>query len=134
MKASGVMTRDVKWVSSDTSLQEAYATMTALNIRHLPVVELGKLRGIVSDRDLLLRAQKTNDGDLVMAKLAVGEVMTLNPVTCRLDDSVATLARLMLEHGIDCIPVTSMGDELQGMVTSRDLVGLAGVLDTLPEA
>lgn len=133
MKVSGVMTREVRWASSDMSLQEAYGVMSELNIRHLPVVECGRLCGIVSDRDLLLRAHRTVEGDLVMLGLVVGEVMTVNPVTCRLDDSVATVANLMLQHGIDCVPVTGMANELQGIVTSRDLVGLAGLLDTLPE-
>lgn len=133
MKASGVMTREVKCASSDMSLQDAYRVMTDLNIRHLPVVERGRLCGIISDRDLLLRAHRNPDGSLVLSGL-VGEIMTLNPVTCRADDTVATIAQLMLEHGIDCVPVTDMGEELKGIVTSRDLVGLVGLLDSLPES
>ncbi|MBX7117238.1 MAG: CBS domain-containing protein [Myxococcaceae bacterium] len=134
MKASGVMTKEVRWASSDMTLQEAYGVMSELNIRHLPIIERGRLCGIVSDRDLLLRATRTDDGDLVLSPLVVGDVMSVNPVTCRGDDSVATVAHLMIKHGIDCVPVTDVGEELKGLITSRDLVALVGLLDTLPES
>lgn len=133
MQAGAVMTQDVSWVSSEMSLQTAHTLMQKLNVRHLPVVEQGRLRGILSDRDVLVRSQLRSDGTLQVPDVPIGEVMTPNPVTCRAEDSVATVAGLMLEHGIDSIPVTGLGEELKGLITTSDMVALLKLIDTLPE-
>ena len=61
-KISEVMTKNPVWVSSSTTLEEAMGIVTHKRVRHLPVVEDGKVRGVVSSGDLthyLLRNQSS---------------------------------------------------------------------------
>jgi CBS domain-containing protein len=58
MKASCVMTREVHCITPEGPLAQAWATLTRLRVRHLPVLFDGRLVGILSDRDLLLRARR----------------------------------------------------------------------------
>jgi acetoin utilization protein AcuB len=115
MKTSQAMTRDVVVVSPAVGVRAARRLMERMNIRHLPVVDDGKLIGIVSDRDLL-KYGPDEPG-------TCGQVMTSPPITCAPDTPVSQLATMMLEHKIDSIPVVQNG-RLTGLVTSSDLLEL----------
>ena len=114
MNTSTVMTRDVVVVSPTVPIASAARKMEVMRIRHLPVVEGGRLVGIVSDRDLVKRSPDAS----------CGEVMTAAPVTCLPDASVSHVARLMIEHKIDSIPIVNYSGTLAGLVTSTDLLSL----------
>ena len=118
MKTAAVMTRDIVVVSPNVTAPAAQSTMGRLCVRHLPVVESGRLVGIISDRDLLRRPLLTSP------PLTCGQVMTPAPVTCQASTSVGQVARSMLEHKIDCVPVVDDGGRLVGLVTSSDLLEL----------
>lgn len=133
MKASRVMTRDVTCITPDFSLERAWALMTKLSVRHLPIVFSGKLVGILSDRDLLVRAVQLEGGALRLPPLAAGEAMTPHPVSCPQATPVSKLAALMLQHRIDSIPIVSSRDELVGLVTSSDLLELLTAPDALSD-
>ena len=114
MNTSTVMTRDIVVVSRTVTVGVAARMMQKLRIRHLPVVEEGRLVGILSDRDLLKRPLDT----------LCGEAMTAAPVTCLSNASVSQVAQLMLQHKIDSIPIVSYSGALTGLVTSTDLIAL----------
>ncbi len=114
MNTSTVMTRDVVVVSPTVTAGIAARMMERLRIRHLPVVEGGRLVGILSDRDLLKHTPGTS----------CGAAMTAAPVTCSSNASVSQVAQLMLEHRIDSIPIVSYSGALTGLVTSTDLLAL----------
>ena len=117
MKTSAVMTRGIVVVSPSVSAHAALMTMGRLTVRHVPVVENGRLVGIISDRDVLRRP-------VVTPPLTCREVMTPAPVTCLADTSVGQVVRFMLEHKIDCVPVVDVDQHLVGLVTSTDLLEL----------
>ena len=114
MNTAAVMTREVVVVAPNVTVGGAARMMARLAIRHLPVVQAGRLVGILSDRDLM----KHEHG------LSCGEVMTVAPVTCSPDAPVGRVAQLMLDHKIDSIPIVSPSGALTGLVTSTDLLWL----------
>jgi acetoin utilization protein AcuB len=86
----------------------------------MPVVEGQRLVGIVSDRDILLRAVAMRD-DIVVPDVSVSEVMSRDVLTCNTESQIGHVAATMLEHKIDCLPVVNQG-ELVGLITSSDLM------------
>ncbi len=124
MKVSRVMTKDVTWVQPELPLATAWALMTHLRIRHLPVAFEGTLLGILSDRDLLVRALRSADGTYTFPQQTCGEVMTPRPVACVSSTPVSRIAALMLEHRIDSVPIVGTDNRLVGLVTSTDLLEL----------
>lgn len=127
MKALNVMTLDVATTSRDATIEQAHAVMLRLGVRHLPVVSGGTLVGILSDRDVLLCASHDGD-DFVYPQSLVEEHMSMAPVTAALHTPLAELAKLMLEHKIDALPIVLPHNELLGLVTSSDLLRVVGVL------
>ena len=124
MKVRARMTRNLVCVTPEDSLQTAFELMSEGGFRHLPVVEEGTLVGILSERDVLLAAEKNDDGTVSIPASPVREAMTPDPVTCRPSASLADVAAVMIEKKIDSIPVTGVDAELLGMVTSTDLLEL----------
>jgi CBS domain-containing protein len=124
MKASRIMTVNVTCITPETPLSKAHGIMKKLRVRHLPVVAHGGLVGILSDRDLLVRGTLQQDGTLVFPNIQAGYAMTMYPITCRAGTPVSELAALMLEHRIDSLPIVGAQNELVGLVTSTDLLGL----------
>jgi acetoin utilization protein AcuB len=136
MKASRVMSRDIHCVTPDVPLSDVWATMTALRVRHVPVLCEGRLVGILSDRDLLLRATRASDGTLSFPDMPCGEAMTAHPVAVPSTTPVSKVAALMLQHRIDSIPIVDLDGHLWGLVTSTDLIELLtepeSISDVLP--
>jgi acetoin utilization protein AcuB len=123
MRIESAMTREVIWIEPSDDLMVAHALMTGLNIRHLPVMEKGRLAGILSDRDV--RAFSTvREGLLVVPDLAVSEAMTRNVITCPLTASISDVGTKMLHNKIDCVPILHEDGTLAGLVTSSDLIQL----------
>ena len=106
--------------------------------RHLPVVDGGKLVGIISDRDLkqsMTSAALATEGparDRLLDELTAGQVMTRAVVTIGPMFGVEEAARLMATRKISALPVTEEG-RLVGIVTGTDVLHLfvraMGVLD-----
>ena len=107
-----VMTRSVVTIGPETPRSEIQRLMHEQSIRHLPVLDGGRLAGIVSDRDVRSAA-----GSLTSAR----RLMTPNPVTATPDTRVEHAARLMLEHRFGAVPVVEAG-VVVGIVTYTDLL------------
>ena len=124
------MTHDVITVSPDTSLTDAYQLMTNQKIRRLPVMENGRLTGIITLGDL--RGARPSDvGSLslweinfMIAQLTTADIMTPNPKTITPDEPVARAAQLMLQNTIGSLPVINQDDELIGIITATDIFRL----------
>lgn len=133
MKASRVMTREVHCATPDVSIARAWTMMTDLRVRHVPVLYDGRLVGILSDRDLLVRASRASDGTLTFPEVTCGEAMTTNPVAVSSTAPVSKVAALMLQHRIDSIPIVDLDGQLWGLVTSSDLIELLTEPESISE-
>jgi acetoin utilization protein AcuB len=126
------MTQEVVTVAPETTAAEALALCRMSRIRHLPVLQGGRLVGVISDRDL--RAATPTLGDPARAealqRLRVADEMARDVVTARPEDPIEDAAMAMYERKIGCLPVID-GEDLVGIVTSSDvlraLVRLVGV-------
>ena len=117
------MAREVATLSPEETAGEALALCRQRRIRHLPVVEDGRLVGIVSDRDLRSATPALGDPAraAALAEIRVGEVMVRDVVTARPDDPIDGAANAMRERRINCLPVLEE-DGLVGILTSSDVM------------
>lgn len=131
------MTPNVLTVTPDTSLLKIGKLMRDHNVRRIPVVSSdGKLKGIVSDRDVRdASPSKATTLDMyemhyLLAEIKASTIMTHNPFTVKPDDTVEMAAMLMLDHKIGGLPVIDKG-ELVGIISELDvfkaLVNITGV-------
>src|SRR3972149_11924288 len=87
MKIKDVMTKNPMTVGSDTLVLDAQKIMKENNIRRLPVVDKGKLVGIVTQHDLLEASPSPatslgiHELNYLLAKMKVKEIMKKNPIT-----------------------------------------------------
>ena len=86
------MTRDVKFVGSDARLMEAARIMKEMNIGTIPVSEGNDLKGIITDRDIVVRGVASG---LDPTGAHVGEAMSEKVVSCAEEADVSDAARLM---------------------------------------
>ena len=121
------MSKPVITVDKNDAMQRAATLMKENRIRSLPVVDKGKLCGILSDRDLK-RASASDATSLDMhellyliSKIKVADIMTRDVVTVHQDWTVEEAADLMLERKISGAPVVDDEGQLCGVITQTDL-------------
>lgn len=121
MEVGSRMTRNPVTVSTRDTLAKAKALMEAGGFRRLPVVDGGKLIGIITERDL-----RQHIGYLDATR--VDGAMSPAPMTVPPYSSVQDAARLLLQHKVGGMPVVEDG-KLVGIVTTSDL--LKALLDVI---
>lgn len=114
-----VMTEHPVTVEKLTSLAEAARVMRDADIGDVLVVEEGRLRGILTDRDIVIRAIAEN---MDPADTTVHAVCSTEPVTVRPGDGVDHAITLIRRHALRRLPVETEDGELVGVVTLGDLV------------
>ncbi len=124
------MTRSVITIDPETTLPEAHRLMTEHRVRRLPVVEQGRLVGIVTRGDIrgaeASDASSLNVWDLtyLLAKLRIREIMTRNPVTIADSATIGDAAKVMLDNRVSGLPVVDADGTLTGIITESDIFGL----------
>lgn len=131
-----IMIRNVITLYEEENLELLMEGMERYGLRHLPVVDGGKLVGLVSHRDLLRAAVSILDPGRQEREaryqntLFVADLMTRDVRTVRPDTPIAEAARLLRENKFGCLPVTEEDGTLVGIVTEADFVALAARLVT----
>lgn len=122
---SQVMTRDVRFVSPQESVQRAAQLMDELNVGALPVCEGERLIGMVTDRDITVRATAAGRSP---ADAHVDEVMSTDVRWCFEDEPVDDVMRKMADTQIRRVPVVTHDDahRLIGIVALGDLLTKSG--------
>jgi len=127
MRISDLMSRVVVGVPGSTPVLDARARMLKERIRHLLVVDEGRLQGIVTDRDIRLNLPSPATSlsvweiNHLLARLAVAEVMTQGVIVIGPDRDAREAARIMIDHKIGALPVLD-GENLVGIITETDLL------------
>jgi CBS domain-containing protein len=112
------MSSPVASIEHDASLQRTAEALAADEVGALVVLRKGVLVGIVSERDVVAHVAASAD----LEHLAVGEVMTVDPVTVEPDATLPVLIHTFAEAGVRHLPV----------VRDRAVVGMVSVRDVLP--
>ena len=120
MLVRDIMRSPVVAVPPETTLEDAYRTMREKAFRHLPVLDGGRLVGVVTDRDLRLATSALAPVPFP-AGSSVAAVMCREPLTASAEDAVEDAARVMRERKIGCLPVVDDG-RVVGIITGIDLL------------
>lgn len=118
MQISQVMTRSVEVVDPDMSVSDAAKRMRDEDIGALPVGENDRLVGMVTDRDIVVRAVAM---DRSPSECHVRDVMSEKIFYCFEDQSVEEASRVMAEHQVRRLPVLNRDKRLVGIVAIADL-------------
>ena len=118
MKVSECMSRDVRTVTPDTAIQEAARLMLEADAGALPVGTADQVQGMITDRDIAVRAVALGRGPdtPVREAMSAGDL-----VTCHPDQDIDDVAVLMSDHQVRRIPVLADDGRLLGMISLADL-------------
>ncbi len=116
-RISEIMTTDVEVVRPEETLRDAARAMADLDVGSLPVCDGRKLIGMITDRDITVRAVAEGKS----SDTAVRDVMTDDVVWCTDTDSVDDVLRQMSDAQIRRIPVVDMNRQLVGIVALGDI-------------
>jgi CBS domain-containing protein len=121
MHVGEIMSRPVVVTNLTTTSRDAARRMRDEHIGAMPVVPVGESDrpvGMVTDRDIVVRAVAENR---LPSNAAVSTVMSEGVYTCFDDDSIEEAARIMAEHQVRRLPVLDRGERLVGIVAIADI-------------
>ncbi len=115
-----IMRREpIRKIDPDAVLRKAAKLMTAHKVGSLLVAdESNRLRGIITERDIVKAASEHADFD----KDTVSKYMSKGLIVARPEDSVVSAAQKMLNHGIRHLPVVDSTGKIVGIISMRDLL------------
>ena len=123
MKVKDIMTAKPTTCSPGTNLAAAAALMLDADCGFLPVVDGGKLAGVVTDRDMYIALATRNK---LASQVTAGEVARKNVLTCGPEDDVHAALETMREHRVRRLPVEGFGGTVLGIVSMNDILLGAG--------
>jgi len=115
-----VMTSEVKSCEPGTTVAEVAKVMAKEDVGPVPVVEEGRLTGIVTDRDIVVRvvAEGRDPSSTTVGDIASRDLVTVSP-----DDDLDTALKQLAQNQVRRIPVVE-GDRLVGIVAQADIARL----------
>ncbi|CAG8868783.1 hypothetical protein PS627_03166 [Pseudomonas fluorescens] len=119
--AASVMSRDVQFASPRTTLVQAWKMLEGHHLKTLPVLDEGRLVGIVSLSDLVGSAMARGGFGWRRKPVRMAQVMSRRVVSVSSQHPLVRLLPLLSEQGLHCLPVLD-GDSLVGVITQTDLI------------
>ncbi len=116
MKLRDIMSREVACLSAEDTVEKAAKLMKTYNVGSIPICAQNSVIGIITDRDIALRAVAVGDDGYLQVK----KVMTANPVVGTPDMDVEDAVRIMSENQIRRLPVVE-NNRLVGIVSLGDI-------------
>jgi CBS domain-containing protein len=117
MRCREIMTKNVRTATRDMSVKDVGGMMRDGDMGAVPIVDGGRLVGIVTDRDIVVRCIAVGKG----AETPVGEAMTTELFTVGPEDFVFEAVRLMGDKQVRRIPVVGDSGELAGIIAMADV-------------
>ncbi len=128
MRTANWMTKEPVSVLPTTSLAKCQKLLKMHNIRRLPVVdEDNHVIGILSDRDVKSASPskasslEVHEMNYLLAEVKAKDIMATNPITVKSEDSIADVARMMLDEKVGGFPVVDDENHLIGVITDQDI-------------
>jgi CBS domain-containing protein len=118
MQIQQILTSQIEKIRPDMTLREAAAKMRDLDCGALPVCEGDRVKGIITDRDIVVRAV-ADGGNL--DETAVRQVMTKDIACCFVDQDIAEAARIMSDRQVRRLPVLNRRNKVVGILSLGDL-------------
>ena len=146
MLVENLMTSKVFTVEQDDLIDRVFFLIHYEKIRHLPVVEKGKVIGIVSDRDLykalgpksnsnaIEDATGTSTAELHVIPKKVRHIMRRGVITVNRDTPASEAAALMADNKIGALPVVDKDNKLVGILSSTDILRVFSKIDKASDA
>lgn len=122
-RVADVMTRGVRSMTPKDSLQLAAQAMDELNVGSIPVCDGDRVVGLVTDRDIVVRAVAQG---LQVEHTALGDVMSAPVRCCYEDDALEEATELMSAVQLRRVPVLDRDGKLVGMLSLGDVAAKAG--------
>jgi CBS domain-containing protein len=130
MKVKNAMTRDVRLVRPDQSIRDAAHLMAELDIGCLPVEEGDRMVGMITDRDIAVRAVAEG----LNPQTPIRQVMSSEVMYCYDDQSVEEVTRNMADLRVRRLPVVDRNKRLVGILSLGDLAVAEQSQDEAAEA
>jgi len=121
------MTTEPETLEINHSLLDAVLLLRRANLRHIPILENGKLVGVLTDRDVgrfaptMLLPLAPQDYNRVFENTSVEKVMTRNPVSTIPDAPLAEAVEMLYKNRLGCLPVLE-NDGVVGIITKADML------------
>ena len=121
-KVHEVMTDSPRCVTPDTSVSDAAVLMESEDIGSLPILDGERLAGMVTDRDIVIRAiaKGKDPRGMPVREVASGEVVTVHA-----DDDLSDALQLMASQQVRRLPVVDENDRLVGVLAQADVAAAA---------
>lgn len=120
MLVRSCMTKKCVCVRPADPLAGVYSTMREKGFEGLPVAANGKVVGVITLWDILVRLAETDRTEEYLRKTTVADVMTKQPITIHEDDIIEEAALLMLKNDINLLPVVDDHENAIGVITQSD--------------
>lgn len=140
MRVSDIMTSKVFTVEQHDLIDRVFFLIHYEKIRHVPVVEKGKVIGIVSDRDLYKVLGPKNNSNVIegnselhVVHKKVQNIMRRGVITIQADEYVSEAAALMANNRIGALPVVDKDNKLQGILSSTDILRVFAKIEKASE-
>lgn len=125
MVVEEVMSRDPFTLRVTDTVETALKQLMEADVRHLPVVEGGRLAGIISDRDLRAIVPGGYGESSSRLSESVASVMSSDVISVSPETDMSEVIDLMIEHKVGAIPVVESNEKLVGIVSYVDALRVA---------
>jgi CBS domain-containing protein len=115
-----IMTKDPIVAQLNQTIDEVSVIMMESRLQQLPVVEDGKLKGMVTSYDLWKATREGHGSDMCVKDIMTTKVVRITP-----KDKVGTAAELFADRRFKTLPVVNLDNELKGVVTAFDVIRCA---------